>query len=101
MTEKTPSIASHSIVVRSDSPLSSELDGETVLLHVDTGTYHGLDAIGTRIWTLIERPTKVSALCDTLCEEFDVEREPCERDVVSFLESLKEAELVSITEAGS
>ena len=101
MTEETPSIATESIVVRSDEPLSSELDGETVLLNVDTGAYHGLDEIGTRIWTLIEQPTKVSALCVTLREEFDVEPEPCESQVLAFLEQLKEAELLLVTEASS
>jgi len=27
-----------------------ELDGEAVILNLETGTYFGLDTVGTRIW---------------------------------------------------
>ena len=30
-----------------------DLAGEAVLLHLGTGTYFGLDTVGTRIWHLL------------------------------------------------
>lgn len=34
----------------------------------------GMDAIGTEIWHLLERPLKVSEICDELMTRYDVER---------------------------
>ena len=37
-----------------ESVIAREVDGETVLLNLDTGIYFGLDAVGTAIWRAIQ-----------------------------------------------
>src|SRR6478672_4662746 len=41
-------------VVVPDGVLAREIDGETVLLNLDTGIYFGLDAVGTDMWRAIQ-----------------------------------------------
>jgi len=51
--------------------LSTEVDGEAVLIGIETGRYYGLDAVGTAIWNRIEQPCRFDALCAGLSEEFE------------------------------
>lgn len=69
-------------------------DSGAVLLHLDTGAYHGLDQIGELIWGLIEEPISYARLVDELRDR--VEDPPAElaSDVAAFLRQLKERDLV-------
>jgi hypothetical protein len=84
------------IVVRVAGLCAGELDGEAVLMSVDQGRYYGMDPIGTRIWGLIENPVAVSDICDQLRKEYKVTPEDCERDVLTFLNELAEANLLRV-----
>lgn len=84
-------LSSESIVSRNRDLVTSDIDGEVVMMSIEKGNYYGMDLIGSRIWELIEQPVMVSDLIGTLIEEFEVTREICEKDVVTFLsEMLKE-----------
>ena len=58
-----------------------ELDGETVILNLDSGVYYGLDAVGTRIWSLLLEHGTTRAVCEQMEREFDVAPEVLEQDV--------------------
>lgn len=75
-------------ISRAEGKLSTELDGETVILDMESGQYVGLDIIGTRIWDLIENKISVQGLVEVLVEEYDVERHDCLQDVQHFLSEL-------------
>ena len=85
-----------SIVSAVGGQLSADLDGETVILHLESGTYYGLSDVGARIWTLIQEPRPVSDVRDVLLEEYDVERDLCERDVLALLSDLKVHNLLEL-----
>ena len=74
--------------------LSQELAGETVLLDLASESYFGLDAVGTRIWQLLQGGADESQLVVTLLDEYEVEREVLERDVAELLDRLSEAGLI-------
>ena len=77
-----------SVVVRSSTVLDADIDGELVMMSIERGEYYGLDAIGSDIWGLLEKPLAVKDLCSRLEESYDVGPEDCRRDVVAFLETL-------------
>jgi hypothetical protein len=89
------------VVTRGEELVSSDLDGETVLMSVQSGKYYGLDAIGSRIWALIEQPRSVSDICKILLGEFDVELEQCREDVLGFLYKLAEDNLLMVVNASA
>ena len=64
-----------SVIVQEDEPVAAEVDGEVVMLSERAGAYFGLDGIGSEIWRLIEEPRRVSELCGTLAQRYDVDAE--------------------------
>lgn len=85
-----------SVIVRNSEPVTVEVDGTAVMMSLLQGKYYGLDAIGTRIWELVENPTTPRRLCDTLMQEFEVDRETCERDVLDFVTELVAEKLLEV-----
>jgi coenzyme PQQ synthesis protein D (PqqD) len=70
--------------------VSCDLAGETVILNLKSGMYYGLDPVGTRIWNLIQEPRSVHDILGILLQEYDVEPERCEQDLLSLLQELAE-----------
>jgi hypothetical protein len=83
------------IVSQSGDALATEVDGEIVLIGIDTGQYYGLDAIGSTIWRGLAQPCRVGDLCARLQADFDGDAETIERDTIAFLEKLTARKLVS------
>jgi hypothetical protein len=73
-----------------------DLDGEAVILHLGSGTYFGLNTVGTRIWQLIERHGRIEAVLDELCQEYDACRDELQRDLLELVARLAEARLVEL-----
>jgi hypothetical protein len=72
-------------MVASESAVYADLDGEAVLLNVDTGIYYGLDEVGTAIWRVLERGACETEIVERLLEEYDVEPAQLRGDVSTFL----------------
>lgn len=88
-----------SIVCISNDAISSRLADEVVILNLRSGVYHGLEAVGSRVWELIEKPAEVSAVRDALLDEYDVEPQRCEQDLLALLEELKANGLLEVRAA--
>ncbi|MCK5544254.1 MAG: PqqD family protein [Desulfobulbaceae bacterium] len=80
----------------SDGKIHRDLDGEAVILDLDTGQYLGLDETGTRIWTLLQESRSVREILDILLDEYDVEMEPCVHDLREFLRDLAGNGLIEV-----
>ena len=77
-----------------DSVVFRELDGEAVILDLDTGTYYGLNETGTRIWQLLGEGADTRAIVETVAREYDAEPAAIERDVARLLSELQARHLV-------
>lgn len=87
-----------SAVVASEQQVSSDLGGEAVILSLADGTYYGLDAVGARVWELLQRPSTVAELRDAVLREYEVEEEQCTRDLLVLLEQMMNAHLIKPVE---
>jgi hypothetical protein len=74
--------------------LFAVLDGQAVLLNLATGVYHGLDAVGTRIWQLLSEQDSLEGVRAAMLEEFEVEPERLDRDLGVFLAEMLERGLL-------
>lgn len=83
-------------VTISPEVLFQEVSGEMVLLDLASESYFGLDAVGARIWGLLESGATVGETLDTLMQEYEVERETLEADVGELLDRLLEAGLIRV-----
>ncbi len=89
-------ITSASVVQRTEHQVSTEIDGETVLLQFSSGKYFSLNPVGNFVWSLLEEPRKVDSICQELVQEYEVDVEQCQLDVLALLNELRAADLVSI-----
>lgn len=80
----------------SDDVVFRELDGEAVLLNMQSGTYFGLDVVGTRVWQLIEQYGALATVLEEVVREFDVDADVATRDLVQLVEQLAARGLVEI-----
>lgn len=77
--------------------LHREVDGEMVLLNLETESYFGLDPVGADIVTRVtEQP--VHAALEALIDDYAVDPEVLRRDVDDLIESLLEAGLIERAE---
>ncbi|HBH35208.1 MAG TPA: PqqD family protein [Gammaproteobacteria bacterium] len=79
--------------------LSQEVSGETVLLDLQSESYFGLDAVGTRIWQLLQEENHLQQLFDTMLEEYDVDEKQLEKDLNELLDKLIDEGLITIESA--
>jgi hypothetical protein len=75
--------------------LAAHLDGEAVLLHMDTKNYYRLNATAAHVFRGLERGQGREALLDGLCAEFDVERHVAEAELDRLLGDLSERGLLA------
>jgi hypothetical protein len=85
-----------SIVVVSKDQMASEIAGETVILGLTAGRYYGLDAVGARVWQLIQTPIAVADVERTIVSEYQVDPERCQTDLLQLLGQMITAGLVEV-----
>jgi len=71
-----------------------ELDGEAVLLDLGTGTYFGLNPVGTRIWQLIGAGREQIEIVNDLAAEYDAAPSTIAADVTRLIGELKARRLI-------
>ena len=84
----------HRFIRVSPGTLHRELQGEGVLLQLDTGEYFGLDPVGERIWSLIAEHGDLETVLAQLLDEFDVDADTLTRDVDALVAELITHKLV-------
>lgn len=83
-------------IVCSPEVLSRVLDGEAVLLNLESGSYFGLNAVASRVWELIGEGCTAAALRSALVAEFEVSEDVAARDLAELLGSLRDRGLIRI-----
>ena len=79
--------------------LVRELEGELVLLNLDSESYFGLDAVGTRMWAALTQSGSVEGAVRALSDEYDVDPRQLQADLGDFIHGLREAGLIEIRDA--
>ncbi|HEV8338898.1 MAG TPA: PqqD family protein [bacterium] len=69
-----------------------------LLLHMETGQYHGLNKVGALIWSLIDGASTVSDILTRLRERLNDAPVQLEEDLTRFLRDLQERNLIHIEE---
>lgn len=75
-----------------------DLDGEAVVLALDSGRYFGLNETGTRMWLLLLEHGSMEPVFRALQQEYEVAGELLERELTEFVNSLASEGLVLIHE---
>ncbi len=83
-------------VIVPDDTLFREIDGESVILSLETQAYYGLDPVGTRMWNLLTTSASIQVAYQELLEEYEVEPTALRADLSELIGKLLEQKLVQI-----
>ena len=81
--------------------VSRAFEAETVLLNLRTGSYHGLNATGGRMLSLLRETGSVLATAETISEETSHPVEDITRDLTRLCTGLAERGLIELDVAAS
>jgi hypothetical protein len=71
------------------------IDGETILIHLGTGTYYSLVGVGSEVWQLLAAGTTREALTAQGLERYTGEALEVELGLAGFVDALLREELVT------
>jgi hypothetical protein len=74
--------------------LFREIEGECVLLDLGSGTYFGLNEVGTRIWNLLREGLPEERITEIIAAEFDGDAATIRADVRHLLADLESRRLI-------
>ena len=83
-------------IIRNDAVVSTEFDGDTVMIDPSFENYFGMEEVGTYIWDSLAKACVIEVLLRNLTEEFDVSMDQCAKDVMPFLEKMIEKDLIEL-----
>jgi hypothetical protein len=73
-----------------------ELEGEAVLLNMQSGIFFGLNPVAKRMWELLSELGQAEKVLKQLLQEYEASEEKLRQDLVDFIEKLKSKGLVEI-----
>jgi hypothetical protein len=79
--------------------LIRHLEGESVLLNLESERYFGLDATGSRMWELVTASPSIDAAFQKLEQEFDVQPELLREHLSKLLSELVDNGLLAVVPA--
>lgn len=83
-------------VIASDNVVGCDIQGEMVLLDLNSGIYFGLNAVGADIWNFVREEKSVEEIQHYLMSQYAVSLERCEAEVISLLSRLSERGLIRL-----
>jgi coenzyme PQQ synthesis protein D (PqqD) len=84
------------IVVSNKRSAACDLDGEMVILQLDSGVYFGLNGVGTSIWNYIQEQRSIEDVISQMMVEYKVARTICEREILTLLQNMAAHGLVDV-----
>lgn len=84
------------MIGRSGDWLSAKVGDEIMMMSAARGNYLGVNAVGARIWELIETPSDMDTICAVLVREFEVDEATCRAEVEQFVAEMGKHGAVTI-----
>lgn len=75
--------------------ISETLDGETIAINMETGSYYSMNAVASMLWQLILSGCSHDELIDAACQRYDAPSATISGAVDGFLAELSRAGLVT------
>ncbi len=83
-------------IIFADTVFAQEVDGEMVLLDMNSENYFGLDEVGTAIWQAMQESGDLQEVFNALLAQYDVEEEVLKTDLLNFVDQLVQSGLVEV-----
>jgi hypothetical protein len=86
---------------RVDGLLSAAVGDELLMMSVERGKYYNLNPTGSRLWNLLASAATVDDLVAAVLTEYDVTPDTARKDILYFLDALRERVLVKTGDAAA
>jgi len=83
------------ILAKSPTTAWRLIEGEAVILSLETKVLRGLNPVGSRVWELIDGQRSVEEIITAIVQEFDVTPQAAAEDVRGFVRELLDKSLVT------
>lgn len=83
------------ILAKSPTTAWRLIEGEAVILSLETKVLRGLNPVGSRVWELIDGQRSVEEIITAIVQEFDVTPQAAAEDVKRFVRELLDKGLVT------
>jgi len=80
--------------VNSPKVIHETIEGETVLVNLDSGNYYSIDGVGVDVWNLIETGIDGGGIIEAIAQRYAGERETMEQAIYSFMKELEQEALI-------
>lgn len=70
------------------------IDGEAVIINLETGNYYSLDLAGAEIWTLLAARASIGSIVERLAQSYACQRSELESAVVALVAQLDREQLI-------
>ncbi len=87
-------LSSDAVFRRSTDASAATVDDLVVLLNIDAGKYHGLNAVGSLVWDRLAEPRSIQQLVADLTRRFEVDLDTADAATRAFLSDLAQRGLV-------
>lgn len=86
-------------VARVETIVATDMDGETIMMSVETGQYFHLDDIATAVWAGLEQPHTIGEIVVHLQSIYDVDPAECRSDTIELIQKLRDNSVLRVNPA--
>ena len=81
---------------RNDENAVRQIEDVIFVMNPDTSELHSFNEVGRRIWDLVDGLRTVQTIVETIADEYEVDGQTAEDDVLEFLQKLQDKDVVRI-----
>lgn len=75
-------------LTRNPNLVAVDMDGDTVMMCIETGQYFGVAGVAARVWDLLENSMSLDELVRIIQAEYEVDEATCQADLMVFVRSM-------------
>lgn len=94
-------ISLDAVIQANNDQISTDMADEMVILNLQDGVYYGLNQVGTFVWKMLQAPVPVRQICDAVVDEYEVDPERCQKDILALLQDLQSHGLIKVSNGAS
>src|SRR5262249_54452664 len=95
MTLRTTSMYSKKrFMIKLPNVTHETIDGETVILNLDSGSYYSIDNAGAMIWGLIDAGASIEQIVDSISIRYTGNSQEIESGIIALVEKLEQEGLI-------
>jgi hypothetical protein len=87
------------ITINGTKTIHETVDGEVVIINLDTGHYYSLDKTGATVWSIIRDSATVEEIVEGMLQRYDGRRVDVEQGVTQLITQLHQEDLIVCDEA--